>query len=274
MRFVGRQIARFLNQPLKGYEPATPPDFAALQRCLKPGDVILIEGGKRISTMVKYFTQSTWSHSALYVGDVIGVREPSGEPHVLVEAEVDEGVISTPLSKYREAHVRVCRPVALTPEDRETVIRYVVERIGCEYDLKNVTDLARYLIPLPIPARFRRRLLAVGSGSPTRAICSTLIAQAFQHVRYPILPRVKRPDDDRKVKSQFSRDEILRIRHYSLYAPRDFDLSPYFAIVKPTIEKGFDYKGFAWGEDRPTVLHLSLASAIRARQYLEREGAE
>ncbi len=108
----------------------------------------------------------------------------------------------------------------------------------------------RYLVPLPIPTRFRRRALALGSGSPTQAICSTLIAQAFQLVRYPILQRGKRPDDDRKVKSQFSRDEILLIRHYSLYTPRDFDISPYFAIVKPTLETGFDYKRFSWGEDR------------------------
>ena len=62
-------------------------------------------------------------------------------------------------------------------------------------------------------------------------------------MRYPILQRVKRPDDDRKVKSQFSSDEILLIRHYSLYTPRDFDIPPYFAIIKPTLETGFDYKG-------------------------------
>ena len=42
------------------------------------------------------------------------------------------------------------------------------------------------------------------------------------------------------------------IRHHSLFAPRDFDLSPYFAVVKPTIERGFDYKSIEWvpeGED-------------------------
>jgi hypothetical protein len=117
-----------------------------------------------------------------------------------------------------------------------------------------VLDLARYLVPLPVPARYRRKMLALGSGDPTRAICSTLIAQAFQAVRYPILPRVKTPDDDRKVKSAHAREEILTIRHHSLYAPRDFDLSPYFAVVKPTCERGFDYRAFLWGEDRPVSL--------------------
>ena len=33
---------------------------------------------------------------------------------------------------------------------------------------------------------------------------------------------------------------VLHIRDCSLYMPRDFDISPYFEIVKPTVH-GFDY---------------------------------
>ena len=88
----------------------------------------------------------------------------------------------------------------------------------------------RYLMPLPVPQRWRRRMMALGSGDPTRIICSALIAQAFEPVRYPILPKVTR------VESETARREILEIRHSSLYAPRDFDISPYFEVVKPTIE--------------------------------------
>ena len=43
-------------------------------------------------------------------------------------------------------------------------------------------------------------------------------------------------------------DEILHIRHHSLFAPRDFDLSPYFQIVKPTIEAGIDHRGLNWAD--------------------------
>jgi hypothetical protein len=49
---------------------------------------------------------------------------------------------------------------------------------------------------------------------------------------------------------------VLHIRHHSLYTPRDFDLSPYFRIVKPTLEYGFDYKLLTWqtdDEDRPAA---------------------
>ena len=159
---------------------------------------------------------------------------------MLVEAELGKGVIASPLSKFHTYNTRICRPVGLTPEDRNKVIRYAVERIGYDYDLKNIIDLMRYFLPQPpVPASWRRRMIALGSGEPTRAICSTLIAQAFESVGYPILPEVRRVDDQ-------SRREILHIRHHSLYAPRDFDISPFFAVVKPTIETGFDYKQMMW----------------------------
>ncbi len=91
-------------------------------------------------------------------------------------------------------------------------------------------------------------MIALGSGEPTRAICSSLIAQAFQHVRYPILPRVEKVRCERLGIGRYSRQEILHIRHHSLYAPCDFDLSPYFEIVKPTLVDGFSHNGLNWGD--------------------------
>lgn len=248
---LGDRIANVLSRPLPTFMPATPPDFRALERVLQPGDVLLVEGSSRVSTVIKYLTQSTWSHAALYVGPI---SHPGGEePHTLVEANLGEGVVSVPLSKYREFHVRVCRPVSLTPGDRAAVARFMIERIGYDYDNKNVFDLMRYLVPLPVPPRFRRRMLAFGSGEPTRAICSTLIAQAFESVRYPILPRLKGRGGAPKPPPE-ARAEIVFIRQHTLYTPRDFDISPYFAIIKPTIETGFDYKNVVWAEDEEIPL--------------------
>ena len=238
--YIGVKLAAFLEQPIKGYQPATPPDHEALSFSLRPGDIILVEGNSRVSSVIKYLTQSTWSHAMMYVGPVPGKFTPEGEPHVLVEANLGIGVETSPLSRYRDAHVRVCRPIGISVRDRARVVAYVLERVGLEYDVKNITDMLRFLVPLPIPTRWRRRMLSMGSGQPTRTICSTLIAQAFESVRYPILPRIEA--------SEYSRKEILHIRHHSLFAPRDFDLSPYFAVVKPTIERGFDYKTMVWGD--------------------------
>ena len=238
----GRVIARYLEQPVSGYEPFTPSDPHALRASLKPGDVLLVEGNNHISGVIKYLSQSTWSHAALYVGPVDGAATDDGEPHTLIEANLGEGVVSAPLSKYFQFHTRVCRPAGLHNEDCGRVCSYAVERIGLAYDLKNITDLMRYLMPLPMPQRWRRRMIALGSGDPTRIICSALIAQAFETVRYPILPKVTR------MESRVARREMLEIRHCSLYTPRDFDISPYFAVVKPTIENGFDYKQLHWAD--------------------------
>ena len=237
---VGRFLARYLEKPAQGYEPFTPSDPEALRVTLQPGDVLLVEGNNHISGVIKYLKQSTWSHAALYVGPIGDRVAADGEPLVLVEANIGQGVVAAPLSKYGRYHTRICRPTGLTDDDRARVCAYAAERIGFDYDLKNIIDLMRYLLPMPVPQRWRRRFIALGSGHPTRIICSALIAQAFETVRYPILPKVTR------VESEAARREILEIRHSSLYAPRDFDISPYFEVVKPTLRRGFDYKAMAW----------------------------
>jgi hypothetical protein len=244
---VGKWIAAYLQKEVRGYEPFTPSDPEHLRDLIQEGDVLLVEGNSRISGIIKYLTQSTWSHSALYVGPVDGASEPNGEPHVLIEADIGEGVTSAPLSKYFPYHTRLCRPVGLSYEDRVTVCRYAINRIGFGYDTKNIVDLMRYLVPLPVPQRWRRRMIAFGSGDPTKIICSALIAQAFEAVRYPILPKITRAG------SRKARREILHIRDSSLYMPRDFDISPYFEIVKPTIVRGFDYLSLHWA-DKPKPL--------------------
>ena len=68
--------------------------------------------------------------AALFVGPIDGASEPDGEPHVLIEANIGEGVTSAPLSKYFPYHTRLCRPVGLSFEDRNTVCRYAINRIG------------------------------------------------------------------------------------------------------------------------------------------------
>ena len=239
---IGGAIARYLEKPSRGFEPFTPSEPTDLQDSLRPGDVLLVEGNSRIAGVIKYLTQSTWSHAALYVGPIPGHATIDGEPHVLIEAEVEVGVVSAPLSKYTRFHTRVCRPIGLAAEDCVQVCAYAIERIGFQYDLQNSIDLMRYLLPLPVPQRWRRRMIALGSGDPTRLICSTLIAQAFEVVRYPILPKVT------LIESRKARRQVLEIRHSSLYAPRDFDISPYFAVVKPTIEHGFDYRRMHWAD--------------------------
>lgn len=246
---IGRLIARRLEAPARGYEPFTPSDPETLRRVLKPADVLLVEGNQKVATAIKYLTQSTWSHSALYVGEALADAPRGGDALTLLEVNPGDGVVAVPLSKYACFNTRICRPIGLTADEQHKVVCFAVERLGNKYDMRNIVDLARYLFPTPpVPVRWRRRMIAFGSGEPTRAICSTLIAQAFQSVHYPILPRIERQPRNRRGETSYTRGEILHIRHHSLFTPRDFDLSPYFQIVKPTIEGDFDHHKLHWAE--------------------------
>lgn len=248
--WIGARILRYLDQPTWRYAPFFSPDIDVLRRSLRPGDILLIEGNTRLAAIIKYLTQSTWSHAALYIGDALGADPKGGEPQVLIEALAPLGVIAVPLSNYVGFNKRICRPVGLTDEDRKAVIDFAVARLGTRYDNKQIFDLARYLIPYPpVPVSIRRRLLAFGGGDPTKAICSTLIAQAFASVHYPILP--ERIEVGGKIYGvgPYVESEIEHIRANGLYTPRDFDVSPYFAVIKPTVENGFDYHALKWAPD-------------------------
>lgn len=259
-----------LTKPLGAYQRRAVNDGDNLRRHIKKGDVVLVEGDQRVSEVIKYLTQSSWSHAAIYVGDELWRRNPAlrhvlrnefgdDAQHLIVEALVENGVVASPLSKYVDFNIRVCRPYNLRRDDLRLVLDDVIEQIGYRYDVKNLIDLARYFLPVSlVPRRFRRRALSFGSGLPTQVICSSLIAHAFAKVRYPILPEVTPSDvprDRHRGLALFWRRPapvagLFRTPPITLTTPRDFDISPYFEIVKFNIleDMRFDYRQIRWAE--------------------------
>lgn len=249
---LGHTLGRWLSRPSHEHSTSIPTTSELLAKTLEPCDVLLVEGNTRVSIAIKYLTQSTWSHAALYIGQETSRTGLEADSLCFVEADIIEGVRLVGFSEFSGLHCRVCRPVGLTPTDRARIIEVARSSIGYQYDLKNVIDLARYLLPIPpVPIRWRRRMLAFGSGDPTRAICSTLIAQCFQSVRYPILPVIDTESAGRKDCPECTR-EIMSVRHHSLFVPRDFDVSPYFEVIKPTLHNDFDYTQLNWSHQSDT----------------------
>lgn len=235
---LGRRLAAYLSNPIKENIRMSTCDPECLEATIRKGDILLVEGVSRFSSAIKYITQSTWSHATLCISTVKGQE--------LLEADVLDGVRIVPLSNYSQWHTRICRPVGLTEVEIDRLAEFALAQVGHQYDLKHTFDLARFLIQAPpVPVKMRRRLLAIGSGDPTRAICSSLIAKAFQSVNYPILPEIEIKDYNNMANLNFKK-ESYHIRHHSLFAPRDFDISPYFKIIKPTLEHGFDPHKFNW----------------------------
>lgn len=274
---VYEQATRVLTAPLGQYLRCSGQDVEDLKRHVQKGDVVLVCGDQRVSEVIRYLTQSSWSHAAIYVGDELLRQRPEqaaelerrfGEDarHLVVEALIDEGVVASPISKYRGFHLRLCRPFGLESDDLARVMEIVLAQIGGRYDLVNLFDLARYFLPVSlVPPRFRRDALEFGSGRPTEVICSSMIAHAFQSVGFPVLPRTEDETADLLAKAAatpsngvrpkrpyhvgigtpswpsrrpLARHLRLPARPPSLITPRDFDLSPYFEIVKFSLIEG------------------------------------
>jgi len=210
-------------------------DFDRLCEHLQPGDVVLVEGRSRVSGVIQSVTLSAWTHAALYVGRLDQLAHPAalqaaadagltGDTQLLLEAEIGVGVRLSPIGRYRGEHLRLCRPHQLATVDRDAVIAYAFDRLGTPYDLRQIADLLRFFFPYGLlPRRWRSTLFEAGHGDTVRVICSTLLANAFASVRYPILPTIHRDDDG---------GMVFHRRNARIITPRDFDHSPYFDIVK------------------------------------------
>ncbi len=251
--YLGDRLAAYLAAPRPhgAMVAIVPPGL--LEATLRPGDVLLVEGESRISVPIKLLTQSNWSHATLYVGSAGRLGDVGPDVPILIEADLRAGVRAVPLRAYSHMHTRICRPVGLAAPEIARVVEFAIAQIGHRYDLKNLLDLVRYLLPAPpVPIHLRRRLIALGSGDPSRAICSTLIAQAFQEVRYPILPEVTYRDAIDAAGRRCHR-ALLHIRNHNLFAPCDFDMSPYFEVVKPLLRPGFDPHRLTWDDQAQRV---------------------
>jgi hypothetical protein len=211
-------------------------DFPRFRFEIRPCDVVLVEGRSRISDVIKNITLSRWTHSALYLGRLHDLEDEEtrniaeahyeGDPkdQLIIEALVGQGTLISPLTKYQYDNLRICRPKDLSPHDAKKVIREAVRYIGTKYHLRQVLDLARFMFPYSIlPRRWRSTLFEHNAGDVTRTICSTMLAEAFASVHYPILPVIHRTENN---KLKWYR------RNTNLLTPSDFDYSPYFDIIK------------------------------------------
>jgi len=274
-------MVAFLTRPVSHYEQRGFGRIDLLRRHVRKGDVLLVDGDQRVSAIIKTLTQSCWSHAALYIGDELLQRggevrawaeetwgDEAGE--LLVEALMD-GVVASPLSKYTDYNVRLCRPHRLRPEDAKTILNEAVAAIGWRYDLRNIVDLSRHLLLTSLSPRWRRmEALRLGSGADSAVICTSLLGRLFEQVGFPVLPDVRPPEDavrlPKEPRWRMGLVSLLRRRrpppgiflrrHPTLLTPRDFDLSPYFEVVKLEIaDGGFDYQGILWEDPDPSAMY-------------------
>ncbi|HVV69404.1 MAG TPA: YiiX/YebB-like N1pC/P60 family cysteine hydrolase [Gammaproteobacteria bacterium] len=255
-RFAQWLIQKFSKWLL--HEPPQQPsflyDFEKIRFEIRPADVLLIEGRNRVSLIIRHITHSTWTHSALYIGRLYDIEDIQLRSHIkkyykgspdeqlMIESIMGRGTIITPLSRYKNYTVRICRPRGLSHDDAQKVNSYALHHLGMRYSLRHIIDLARFLFPWGfMPRRWRSSLFVHNALKPTEEICSYLIASAFQSVHFPIIPEIIRDKSGLTLVS----------RNPKLYTPKDFDYSPYFDIIKyPLLPLGEGmYRYLPWKED-------------------------
>jgi hypothetical protein len=231
-------------------------DFSRISNEVRLGDVLLIEGRSRISRIIRAVTLSPWTHAVFYMGRIADIednelrtavqtRYPDYDSEQLViESVLGKGTVLTPLKDYHKEHIRICRPRALTEKDAQQTLVFLLHRLGVDYSIRHILDLARFLFPWGLlPRRWRSSLFNHNADVPTKQICSSLIAEAFNSVKFPILPLIKKLPD--------GKIEFI-LRNPRLYTPSDFDYSPYFEVVKyPFIELSEHsvYRELPWNQE-------------------------
>jgi len=245
---------RWLTLP-RPYEGLPLCDFERIRYEVRPGDVILIEGRSRISDIIRAITQSSWSHAALYIGHLHDIEDPkirnlislhySGLPdeQLVIEGIMGKGTRVNTLSYYEKDHIRLCRPKGLSRTDAQKIVAITTRKLGSEYDVRQILDLARFLLPWSImPRRLRSKLFEFQAQESTKTVCSSMIAEAFAAVDFPVLPLIQKNADQ---------ELELITRNTKLYTPRDFDYSPYFDIIKyPFVEFSYSvYHKLPWNRE-------------------------
>jgi hypothetical protein len=240
---------------VRPYEGVPLCDFERIRYEIRPGDVILIEGRSRVSDIIRAITQSSWSHAALYIGHLHDIEDPKirnlvslhyqGLPdeQLVIEGIMGKGARVNKLSYYEKDHIRLCRPKGLSRIDAQKIIALTTYKLGSEYDVRQVLDLARFLLPWSImPRRLRSKLFEFQAQESTKTVCASMIAEAFSAVDFPILPLVQK-NAEHKLE--------LITRNPKLYTPRDFDYSPYFDIIKyPFVEFSYAiYHKLPWNRE-------------------------
>jgi len=232
-------------------------DFTQICNKVRPGDVLAIEGRNHISAIIKEITQSPWTHAALYIGKIDDIEDPALQKvlrdylqnsntqllsgHLLIETDLGLGTTLSPIEKYQEDHIRILRPQGILPEDTQKVIAYAASHLGAHYDFRHIFDLARFLFPWRLlPREWRSTLFQHNALKPTEEICSSLIAEAFESVGFPVLPFV--------IETDGKPVELIQ-RNPKLFTPSDFDYSPFFEVIKyPIFPFGTEksYKDLPW----------------------------
>lgn len=222
-------------------------NFDHAAQIIEPGDVILVDGTAPADKRIKSISGSNWSQVLLYLGRLHDIKDPSlramasdyipcqSNTQLLLKVDLVHGVHLITLSELQDVQLRICRPSGLTDAEKQSVIRYGLSRL--ENNKKHAWWPAIRLLLVPwswFPRHWRKPIFKLLSGRRLRRAVGGTIGDSFSFIQFPILPLVKKEFDGK----------TKLYRHYPMvFYPSDFDLSPYFDVVKYPFADQIDGKG-------------------------------
>ncbi len=143
---------------------------------------------------------------------------------LIIESLPETGYTISPLDKYKNDLIRICRPKKLQQEQHHKLIKLAIEQLNMPYDIRHIIDLLRFLLPWRIiPRKWHSSIFTFKICEVSKMTCGVSTARVFMRLGYPILPEITLQD----------KQVILNRRQLGLFVPKDFDLSPYFDVIKP-----------------------------------------
>lgn len=244
-------------------------DFNQARLLLKPADVLLIDGNTLADRKIKAITGSRWSQVCLYLGRLHDIRNASlrafindhldcqSDTQLIFKADLVKGMHITTLSELRQQTFRICRPHELTEDDTQNIVNYTINRASTTAKHAWWPAVRLLLVPWTLlPMHWRQRLFRALSGRRLRRAMGGTVGDAFSFIQFPILPLVRGEDD---------KPNKLYRQYPSVFYPADFDLSPYFDVIKYPFIGNANQKVrlHAWDghigsliEDEPSILDL------------------
>lgn len=220
--------------------PYLPPsNIKKIAELIQPADVLLIQGYNRLADPMEYVTHSIWTHATLCIGRLKDIKDSTlkeriqnhynGDPNeiLLIEGIVGKVAQVIPLSKYQHHHLRLCRPIKLSADAKEKVVKYATSAVGQDISLWQIGRLLRLLLSWIILPNFIFKLFYQVRNGFRQKICSSLIAECFASANFPILPEYKRARD-----GHYYTEELP----YHYFYPAMVDYSPHFDIIKYPLE--------------------------------------
>lgn len=212
-----------------------PRDYQSLCQHIQPADVLLIQWNSRMGEMIAHLSKSPWTHAVLYIGRIVDIKDPillqrirtyySGDEQepLIIEGIIEKITQVTPLSQYQKQPIRICRAIQLTVAQQQHIINYAVSAIGYTITHRQIWNLIKLFCYWTILPHGLFNILFKSNRHLSPKIYASVIAEAFESARAPIMPMVMR---------QGSGDIRLTGQDIRTIMPKDFDESPYFEIIK------------------------------------------